>query len=70
MVQGELKGVCGETYSEVLIYQHCELVHRNKTLLHLSRRVPLSLSCIELLVGLFVELYLLDKRLNNTITLF
>ena len=39
MVQGKRgKGVCGGTYSEVLIYQHCELVHRNKTLLHLSRR--------------------------------
>ena len=25
MVQGELKGLCGEAFGEALVYQHCEL---------------------------------------------
>ena len=46
MVLGELKGVCGDTFGEVLVYKHCELDHRNKSLLHLiKKRVALSLSC-------------------------
>ena len=31
IVQGELKGVCGETFGESLVYRHCELNHMNKT---------------------------------------
>ena len=43
---GKPKGVCDEMFGEILVYQHCELDHRNKSLLHLiKKRVALSLSC-------------------------
>ena len=33
IVQGELKGVCCETFGEALVYRRCELDHRNIPLL-------------------------------------